>query len=300
MNRIGYTMLMLLSSSAALKLSAKWKKAELVQLLVNPGQGSTALEMLLMSSKNVATLCKAGSWQCEPCDFGRGLPLCKGIDHDVNTLRIAANTWAEYWDLSRPLLMKKSLLPQNVVEQHQMYLQMVTEGLPLRMQDASIHGLRFSYIAMWQPLCLSPLNQGVKNLVRRLWDLSDLVEKLMQESGARVLVINYASFVWDSETTKTRVEEFLPEAGTLDTNFSPRRNIDIFEGNKWKPQQTISQYASAHYDDASSLGYNIEQQRCESHDLSRIFAATQLSKAEILTLQQKYQQAVARLEALSH
>lgn len=291
---------MLFSSSAALKLSAKWKKPELVQLLVNPGQGSTALEMLLMSSKNVATLCKAGSWQCEPCAYdGQALPLCKGIDHDVNTLRNATNTWAKYWDLSRPLLMKKTLSPQNVVQRHQMYLKMVTEGLPQRMKDASIHGLRFAYIVMWQPLCLSPMTQGVKNLVRKLCNLSDLVEKLMQESGARVLVIDYGSFVWDSEKTKQRVEEFLPEAGTLDTNFFPRVSIDIFRANQWKPQQTISQYASAHYDDASSLGYNIVQQKCEAQDLSRIFAATHLSKAESRTLQQKYQQAVARLTALS-
>mmetsp|Transcript_132069 Transcript_132069/g.229621 ORF Transcript_132069/g.229621 Transcript_132069/m.229621 type:complete len:307 (-) Transcript_132069:127-1047(-) len=295
MNSIVLLLLMLVSSSSALKISAKSKDPLLVQLLADAGHGSTALEMLLMSSSNVATLCKGGTWQCEPCPIDR--ELCAGTDHDVNVLRNATGTWADYWDLSRPLLMKKAMfetMGHKVMESHQTYIKMVTEGLPQRMKDASIHGLRFAYIAMWRPLCLASLSSatpGVIKEVEQLEYLDNLVARLRQETDAQVLVINYGSLLWDLEKTKKRVEEFLPEAGPLHTNFQPAMNLDIFPGNRWKAKLSISQFASAHQNEVASLGYNVEQQKCEfsRKNVSDPFYASHLSIQLGRDLRHKYQ-----------
>mmetsp|Transcript_88546 Transcript_88546/g.156761 ORF Transcript_88546/g.156761 Transcript_88546/m.156761 type:complete len:308 (+) Transcript_88546:84-1007(+) len=306
MKSILCTLLMLLSSSSALKVSAKARSPVLVQLLADPGHGSTALEMLLMSSKNVATLCKGQTWQCEPCAFYAG-KMCPGLDHDVNVLRNATATWAEYWDLSRPLLMKKAMyetMAHTVLEAHHMYLRMVTEGLPQRMQDASIQGLRFAYIAMWRPLCLASLSSatpGVIKEVEQLEYLDNLVARLRQETDAQVLVINYGSLLWDLEKTKKRVEEFLPEAGPLHTNFQPAMNLDIFPGNRWKAKLSISQFASAHQNEVASLGYNVEQQKCEfsRKNVSDPFYASHLSIQLGRDLRHKYQKLEESLGAES-
>lgn len=304
MNSILCTSLILLSCSAALKISAKPNNPQLVQLVADPGHGSTALEMLLMSSKNVATLCKGGTWQCEPCAFYAG-KMCPGLDHDVNVLRNATATWAEYWDLSRPLLMKKAMyetMGHSVMDAHRMYRKMVSEGLPQRMKDSSIRGLRFAYIAMWRPLCLAKLSSatpGVAREVESLVYLSDLVQRLREEPGARVLVINYGSMLWDMEKTKTRVEKFLPEAGVLDTNWHPTMDVDIFVGNKWKANLSISEFADAKKDDAKTYGYNVVQQRCEFDDSNDPFNAPHLNDERQTNLREKYQKAVSRLRWFS-
>lgn len=287
--------LMLFSSSSALKISTKSYQPELVQLLANPGQGSTALSQLLMSSENVATLCKGETWQCEPCNFMEE-GLCTSTHSDVNALRHATDTWAQYWDLSRPLLMKKSMtdvISHTVVEAHRVYLQLVHDGLPDRMKGAFIDGLRFAYIVLWRPLCLftktSKTFPGEKETVEQIEYLSNLVAAFPREIGARVLVINYGSLVWDMEKTKKRVEEFLPEAGALDTSFQPRMNVDIFPGNNWKANESISQYAFTHQNDPNTHGYNVVQQTCESGELTEQFAY----------LRNRYETAVAHLRSMS-
>mmetsp|Transcript_140145 Transcript_140145/g.254883 ORF Transcript_140145/g.254883 Transcript_140145/m.254883 type:complete len:301 (+) Transcript_140145:69-971(+) len=266
-------LMMLVSSNAALKISPKFRRPELIQLLALPGQGSTALAQLFMSSENVATLCKGKSWQCEPCDLMQyGCNFMQEDNQiDIDALRNATDTWAQYWNLSRPLFLKKSmieLLRNSVVETHRMYLNMAAHGLSQRMQNAAIGGLRFAYVAMWRPLCLSKMSSpvDVPTMVKQLQHLSDVVSRLRKEKGARILVINYGSLIWDLENTKKRVESFLPEAGTLDTTFEPRMNIDIFPSNEWKVQGSLSSYASAHQKDAAIFGYNVTQQTCFKND----------------------------------
>lgn len=291
------TFIMLVSSNVALKFSSKLHRPEMIQLLALPGQGSTALAQLFMSSKNVATLCKGGSWQCEPCDlmqYGCDF-MQEGNQIDINALRNATDTWAQYWDLSRPLLLKKSmveLLRNSVVETHRMYLNMVAHGLPQRMQNASIDGLRFAYVALWRPLCLSKMSSpvDVPTMVEQLQHLSNIVHRLRKENGARVLVINYGSLVWDLENTKKRVERFLPEVGLLDTQFEPRINIDILPSNEWKVKGSMSSYASAHQHDAAMLGYSVTQQSCRKNDEFN---------GPYAYLRTKYADAVASLRAMS-
>mmetsp|Transcript_154890 Transcript_154890/g.281647 ORF Transcript_154890/g.281647 Transcript_154890/m.281647 type:complete len:304 (-) Transcript_154890:240-1151(-) len=302
MKSIVCTLLMLLSSGAALKIAAKPYQPELVQLLSVPGQGSTALSQLLMSSKNVATLCSGQTWQCEPCNFmDEASELCEGIGSDVNVLRNAMDTWALHWDLSRPLLMKKAMfdvVERSVLETHRMYLQMAASGLPQRMRGASIDGLRFAYIVLWRPFCLSKMSShfsGVPSEVENLEYLGNIVENLPRETGARVLVINYGSLLWDMEKTKKRVEAFLPEAGLLDTSFEPRMDIDVFPGNLWKATGSISEYAQAHQSDAATLGYNVLQQTCESEALSEYFPLNPTDK----NLRARYGHAVDILRAKS-
>mmetsp|Transcript_68703 Transcript_68703/g.129648 ORF Transcript_68703/g.129648 Transcript_68703/m.129648 type:complete len:296 (+) Transcript_68703:73-960(+) len=294
MNSIVCTLLLLFSSSAALKISAKPNRPELVQLLANPGQGSTALGQLLMSSTNVATLCRAETWQCEPCNLmGGDNDLCTGTD--MYSLRNAVDIWSKYWDLSRPLLLKKSLfdvMRHSVVDTHRAYLSMVADGLPRRMQRASIDGLRFAYIVLWRPICISKMSsnfEGVPKEVQNLEYLGNLVENLPREAGARVLAINYASLLWELDKTKKRVEEFLPNAGVLDASFQPRMNIDIFPGNKWKATESILQYGRAHVGDAITRGYNVSQQTCERDEFGEEFAH----------LRARYEDAVGLLRAKS-
>lgn len=289
---------MLSNSAAALKISPKSNRPdprpELVQLLASPGSGSTALAQLLMSSTNVATLCKAGTWQCEPCNYMEGdKHFCVGTGSE--DLRHVMDTWSKYWDLSRPLLMKKSLfdvMNHTVVEAHRGYLNMVADGLPQRMQSASIHGLRFAYIVLWRPLCISKMSSnfpGIPEEVFNLEYLANITEILPRETGARVLVINYASLLWDLENTKRRLERFFPEAGLLDANFQPRMNIDIFPGNLWKATESVEQYAHAHLGDVVTRGYNVSRQMCQEDELTGEFAP----------LRTQFQKAVARLRAKS-
>jgi len=211
------------------------------------------------------------------------------------------DTWALHWDLSRPLLMKKAMfdvVERSVLETHRMYLQMAASGLPQRMRGASIDGLRFAYIVLWRPFCLSKMSShfsGVPSEVENLEYLGNIVENLPRETGARVLVINYGSLLWDMEKTKKRVEAFLPEAGLLDTSFEPRMDIDVFPGNLWKATGSISEYAQAHQSDAATLGYNVLQQTCESEALSEYFPLNPTDK----NLRARYGHAVDILRAKS-
>lgn len=295
------TFMMLVSSNTALKISSRFRQPELIQLLALPGQGSTALAQLFMSSENVATLCKGRSWQCEPCDlmqYGCDF-MQEGNQIDINALRHATDIWAQYWDLSRPLLLKKSmieLLHNSVVETHRTYINMVGRRLPQRMQDASIDGLRFAYVALWRPLCLSKMSSPVDDpldaatMVEQLQHISDIVQRLRKENRSRVLVINYGSLIWDLENTKSRVESFFPEIGALDTDFEPKMNIDIFPSNQWKVKGSMSSYSSAHKDDAAILGYDVTQQTCHNNDELKELSAH---------MRAQYEDAVANLRAMS-
>ena len=110
--------------------------------------GTTALEMLLMSSRALATICSANTWQCEPgklvihdhksrygppwkvakflgvalvacasCPKNVCVPAGADGEHVARLVRDELERYAPYWDLRRPVLMTK-WAPLNRLLEH--------------------------------------------------------------------------------------------------------------------------------------------------------------------------------------
>merc|ERR1719252_429013 len=76
-------------------------KRLLLLTLAAPSHGSTALEGVLMSSRNVATLCAERKWQCE------GNEIMKEHGYDRDSLEHwnfteMLNLYSDIWDLEKP------------------------------------------------------------------------------------------------------------------------------------------------------------------------------------------------------
>lgn len=84
----------------------------------------------------------------------------------------------------------------------------------------------------------------------------------MAAKGERVLVINYADLLWRGNDTIARLQRFLPCAGPLDITYVPQLGIDVFEGNTWKVEGSVRDYARK-YDPVKHCGYNVDTGSCE-------------------------------------
>merc|ERR1719183_793575 len=122
-----------------------------------PYHGSTALEGVLMSSRNLATLCPFDGWQCEGREIMSALGFGKGST-GVKTwnFQTMLDEYSKYWDLKRPVLFEKS--PNEMLEVPHVRHQLMSTKLPSRMAAAGITTLKRAYVLLWRPVCLSNIS----------------------------------------------------------------------------------------------------------------------------------------------
>ena len=276
----------------------------LLQLLGWPYHGSTALEGLLMSSSKVATLCRAGYYQCEArfsylykelideshCMHPLISPLMNG-----RTAEVAA--YARIWDLRRPVLMLK--FPLQIPFSRaglQSASRWTMAALPPRFGEAGITLIRDAYLLSWRPWCIWNISTharhtravlGVNHWARsELSVIESLVEqhRILQAGGKPVLVIDFSALLWDTQHETRRIQRFLPCLGDLDTDFVPQLGVDIFRNNSWKAHGSIKNFGAA-MEPSECCRFDVRTWSCDCNDP----LLANLSFTEVLRLRQAVQ-----------
>lgn len=253
--------------------------------LVPAHHGSTALESVLMSSRNVSTLCSSNGWQCE----GRAIMLDEQKSEDTAlwyptlvenytlgwNFTLALELFSRYWDLDRPILLEKTPRQMLVVEEARAAFR--GAQLPARFFHRGIVQLRLAYVMMWRPICLHVLSSLATKHVnsssgKRVGKLElQYLEKQVEDHryltgvGESVLVINLADLMWRGDRTLGRLQGFLPCGGPLDLDFVPRLGVDIFEGNMWKAPLSVRAFGR-NTEPRGCCGYDLERRSCGGAD----------------------------------
>lgn len=94
------------------------------------------------------------------------------------------------------------------------------------------------------------------------------------------LVIDFASFIWDTAWVARRIRRFLPCADRLDVRFTPLLGLHVYQGNSWKAQGTPAAFGAAHPPD--SMGFDHATWRCRASSLSDLDAADQGSASSLM------------------
>jgi len=229
--------------------------------LCPPYHGSTALEGVLMSSSNLATLCSSRRWQCE----GREIMMKHGRSGEPSEwdYEDMLAQYSEYWNLSRPVFLEKT--PSQIFAVQREHDGVLRARLPPKLRNK--HGVKHLdtiYVLMWRPVCLGVLSSHLEQEEKKELDyLQRLVDahRYLTRIGVPVLVINYADLVWRPELTLRRLSSFLPCLGQLDIDFVPREGKDVFRGNKWKVSGSVREFGRR-VDPERCCDYSVEQRRC--------------------------------------
>ena len=251
---------------------------DIVVLSVPPYHGSTALEQLLMSSRNVSTLCKEGCWQCEARFLWKNGSECVKAGYSFSFEKALKN-WSAIWDLTRPVLFLKygqKADPSKLVVAtgSQDFIAETSRNLPREMVTQGVTSLRLSILQMWRPLCLANLSSHFRKknsslqekLVReeaRLIEASAQEHHAFRAAGVNVLLVSYADLLWRPQIVVRRLSSKLLPGGLLNGvnfNFQPKLGRDIFPGNKWKVQGSLSSFAEAN--PPATLGYDLKSRSC--------------------------------------
>ena len=226
--------------------------------------GSTALESVLMSSKELGTLCRAGVWQCEGDNV-----LCSGescryewarnraINEDVRdpgwNYTTALREWSNYWPLDRHVLLEKT--PSQWLRIKDTVKGLRAAPLPQRFVQLGVRRLTIKVVLMWRPWCLALLSSTArksqsKNYTR--WAIDELVHlnsafaarhRALTAAGVPCLVISYSDLLFRFDDTARRLKGFLPCLGKLNNSFVPVLGRDIFPGNQWKVRGSVASFS---------------------------------------------------------
>ena len=80
-----------------------------------------------------------------------------------------------------------------------------------------------------------------------------------------IVVISYADLLWRRSRTLQRLQDFVPEAGQLMTDYEPQLGVDHFPKNQLKTRGTVAEFARLH--PPASLGYDVVSQSCAISDV---------------------------------
>lgn len=246
-------------------------------LIVPAFHGSTALEATFMSAPTVGTICSALTWQCE-ADKHRPCFYKHTCSDEVNTFSYQLPPFDQLSFLAQflPLERKIFLLLKIGMEHELPLLNYINEGsLPPQMIKANINRIAPAIVIMWRPICLSVLSshaamvfsgnesskiRWIEEDLHVLEDLALLHESIRE--SIPVLVLNYASLLWEPKLTRQRLLSFIPCIGKeLSFSFLPVLGKDIFHENKYKPKGTIFQFGEKN-DPIKCCGYDVLKQRC--------------------------------------
>lgn len=262
--------------------------------------GSTALEGLLMSSKNLATLCSSGVPNCEggaimmrhaEQTLVSGDKTMTASDRvavvDGHEMYISEELWQErmathwnysealdqfsrYWDLDRPVLFDKT--PNVLRDLATVYKGFKQAALPEAFRIRGVSSLEYAFVLMWRPSCLWKLSSHARKNVTQHgihdYALSELqniqgvldAHDFLAASNVQTLVVSLGDLVWHSEDTALRLLKFLPILGSLDANYVPTRHRDLTAGNNWKADGSVLEFGEMV--PAHVFGYNAEAGEC--------------------------------------
>jgi len=219
----------------------------LLMQLARMFSGSTALEGVLMSSKNFATLCSFRDWQCEGSRI---------MNKTGSTLMVEAwdisdmlKAYSKYWDLNRPVVFDKS--PKQMMDVEYVRDGLVHARLPHTMAARGITELKRAYLMLWRPVCMAHLSRHARRSMQQMgkaaYAKAELEyyktfvqkHKYLVEKGEHILVVSVGELVWRPQRTQKRIEKFLPCMGELDMNYVPKLHRDIYNGNDWKAHGSV-------------------------------------------------------------
>jgi len=255
--------------------------------------GSTALENVVASSTDLATLCTARTHECE------GQWLIMGPDKGFEKAPQAPDRmfWSAstvlqrlspYWDLARPVLLYKDAgffrlaawseraedkgnghtrMWRTVLDQQRLS----TVPLPPAMRAAGIERLRLSYIIMWRPWCMWSLSSETREAYgtdASKWATKELIfhenqaryHKELAQLGIATLVVSYADLIWEPDLTARRLQAFLPCLHGIDVDFVMQEGVDYFDGNDFKIRSSIREFGQSH--PPETCQYNRQSARC--------------------------------------
>merc|ERR1712070_576557 len=66
----------------------------------------------------------------------------------------------------------------------------------------------------------------------------------LKDQGEPILVVSLADLLWNPMRNKRRLEQYMPCLGELDPNFVPKNGTDIFPGNHWKAEGSVTSYGA--------------------------------------------------------
>ena len=223
---------------------------DIIVLSVSPFHGSTALEMLLMSSSNVTTLCRYNCWQCEahfvltskrkrphvpgPPPACNETPRARPAPGDHKSImparcRYRPNTtiyvnftsalklWSAVWDVRRPVLLLKyggHPDPSNLVFRYrsQWFIAKASQQLPREMLAAGVRSLRLNIVQMWRPWCLANMSKHHRVVDEaKLFEQQVSLYRAFRAAGVNVLLLSYADVLWRTPTVLERLRSFLPD-----------------------------------------------------------------------------------------
>jgi hypothetical protein len=220
--------------------------------LSQPYHGSTALECVLMSSSNVATLCSARVWQCEGGSILRREGGCADETCRWNWDK-SLGLFSKYWNLSKPFLLEKTpIMVRDIPGMHQ-GLVSVEARYPHQRQ----------FIMMWRPICLGALSSHRLTEEKELWMFETLVagHKYLLEQGERVVVVNIADLMWRPSKSAWHLYKQIPDLGVLDMEYVPKIGKDIFPENMWKVDKSVAEFGRAA--DPDKLNYSVHEALCK-------------------------------------
>ena len=241
--------------------------------------GSTALEMVLMSSRKVSTLCTAETHQCEGDKILKRehIPGWTGewvaehaygyVEHGWPALEQRnyshmVGVFSRYWDLNRPVLMTKAWHP-GIAHAHDGIHSAV---LPSAMIQNHVRRLSLAYTLMWTPLCLRQFNSPKPDHffdwnaeIQLLGELKKAHE-ILTLRNATLLVISYADLLWNPRKVVQRLDRFLPCASPFCYDVLPKKGVDVYRGNGFKVSQSTYEFGKLH--PPEMYGYDVVQQEC--------------------------------------
>jgi len=190
---------------------------------------------------------------------------------------IAMERWSDLWDMTRPIFFEKT--PSQWVRILTMVEGIRAAPLPPRMVAAGIRKLDIKAIMMWRPWCMSTgelsshaeynIEQcGQRGYLRVEHELNRRLaakhRELTTRLGVRVLVVSYADLLWQTDSTLERMQDFLPEVGTLDMNYAPVDGVDVWPLNQWKAVGDSKEFGKSH--PPSAFEYDTATNSCPVDD----------------------------------
>jgi len=241
-------------------------KRILISAVVEAFHGSTALEEVFMSSDKVTTPCSCGTWQCETI----WLKTAQGNVWTWNYTRVLGGL-SGCWDLEKKVFFEKFMLgnhcpaPQAGDAEDDCRSRAVLEfdhrvqeaELPDSMVLAGVKDIEVVHVLMWRPLCLAYLSSYSKSMIDtghefkltqiEVISFKEMViaHKSLKKAGAKVMLINLGSLIWEPRRSKARIETLVPCLGEVDMDFVPLLGRDIVGGNEFKASGSVKEYGES-------------------------------------------------------
>lgn len=224
---------------------------------VPPYHGSTALASVLMSSRNLGTLCTADSWHCD----GGGI-------FPIGTVS-KTNKWLErfshHWDLKKKVLLAPH--PDIKMEMTGIVDELQNGGPPPSMRKIGVDRVYLLSLILWRPVCMGVLsgstwNDSVEYARQELILMEQQVafHKAMRLANQSVFVMSLSDLLWDPVWSKSRMEKMMPCLGELDFGATPELHYDHHPRNEFKFDTSVLEFGRAN--PASQCDYDLEKRSC--------------------------------------